>query len=158
MRDPLTTPSQMNICLKLMAMADHSSWWPCPTVDGHAQLMAMPHSWWSFQLMAMPHSWWPRNECVTLWLHQVKWIYVLSWWPWLTIPVDGHAPHANWRNDTEWRSKAASLCNNSLVFLCVEAFTITTVSGLLSWVRNWLVKLYWLTLECFVHVDRWQFV
>ena len=57
------------------------------------------------------------------------------------LPVDGHAPHANRRNDTERQSKAASLCNNSLVFLCVEAFTITTVSGLLSWVRNWLVKL-----------------
>ena len=29
----------------------------------------------------------------------------------------GHAPHTNWRNDTEWQSKEASLCSNSLVFL-----------------------------------------
>ena len=32
------------------------------------------------------------------------------------LPVDGHAPHTNWRNDTEWRSKEASLCTNDLVF------------------------------------------
>ena len=35
------------------------------------------------------------------------------------LPVDGHAPHTHWRNDTERRSKEASLCNNVLVFfLC----------------------------------------
>ena len=32
-------------------------------------------------------------------------------------PVDGHAPHANQRNNTERQSKEASLCNNGLVFL-----------------------------------------
>ena len=35
----------------------------------------------------------------------------------LTTPVDGHAPHANRINHTEWWSKEASSCNNSLVFL-----------------------------------------
>ena len=35
------------------------------------------------------------------------------------LPVDGHAPHTHWRNDTERQSKEASLCNNVLVFfLC----------------------------------------
>ena len=33
------------------------------------------------------------------------------------LPVDGHAPRANRRNDTERRSGEASLCNNGLVLL-----------------------------------------
>ena len=33
------------------------------------------------------------------------------------LPVDGHAPHANQRNDTERWSEEASLCNNNLLFL-----------------------------------------
>ena len=33
------------------------------------------------------------------------------------LPVDSYVPYANRRNDTEWRSKEASLCNNGLIFL-----------------------------------------
>ena len=33
------------------------------------------------------------------------------------LPVDGHAPYANWRNNTEQQSEEASLYNNHLVFL-----------------------------------------
>jgi len=44
------------------------------------------------------------------------------------------------RNDTERRSEA-SLCNNGLLFLCVEAFAITKVSRLHAGAdENWLVE------------------
>ena len=54
-------------------------------------------------------------------------VFILAQWmrdtPTTLLPVGGHAPHANPRNDTEWWSKEASLCNNGLVFLCMETFT-----------------------------------
>ena len=31
------------------------------------------------------------------------------------LPVDGHAPHANQRNDTEWQSEKATLYDNGQV-------------------------------------------
>ena len=35
----------------------------------------------------------------------------------IPLPVDGHAPHANQRNDTQWWSEEASLYNSDLLFL-----------------------------------------
>jgi len=51
------------------------------------------------------------------------------------IPVDGHTPWANRRNDTKWRSEEASLYNNGLVFLlcgeicCYKSFRTAAVEG-----------------------------
>ena len=44
----------------------------------------------------------------------------------LTTPlqVDSHAPHMKWRNDSEWQSEEASLCNNSVVFLLCGDFCV----------------------------------
>ena len=68
-------------------------------------------------------------------------VFILVQWmrdtPTTLLPVGGHAPHANLRNDTEWWSKEASLCNNGLVFLCMETFAIMNVSRLPPWVRKW---------------------
>ena len=35
-----------------------------------------------------------------------------------SLPVDGHTPHANRRNDTKQQSEEASLCNISLALAC----------------------------------------
>ena len=44
------------------------------------------------------------------------------------LPVGDDTPHENWRNDTK-----RSLCNNCLVFFCVETFAVKKVSGLQLW-------------------------
>ena len=56
----------------------------------------------------------------------------------IPLPVDGHAPHINQRNDTERQSEEATMCNNNLVVL--ETFAIIKVSGLPLWMKNWLVE------------------
>ena len=54
-----------------------------------------------------------------------------SWWP---------CPTCEPKRRPKQRSEEASLCNNSLVFLCVKAFAISKVSRLPPWKRNWLVE------------------
>ena len=58
------------------------------------------------------------------------------------LPVDGRAPHANRRNDTEWWSEEASLCNNGLFFfLCGGLHNYESHQDCMPpQKRNWLVK------------------
>ena len=54
-------------------------------------------------------------------------------------PPDGHASHVNLATQINDEVKKQA-CNNSRIFLFMEDILFAKVSGLLSWVRNWIIK------------------
>ena len=55
-------------------------------------------------------------------------------------PLDGHASHVNLATQINDEAKKQACATTAESSSLVEAILFTKVSGLLSWVRNWIIK------------------